>query len=120
MLILVDFLVVVGLTHLLLLFFVFVYPPKYKCAEDDPGKVELPLTDPTRLLSMRRNIEKLTIEQLGTVFLFGSVVVCVCCLFASVKPSGSAVAVAWKTLTFFFFFFHRISELNFVFLLFRI
>ena len=38
----------------------------FKCGKDDPNKVELPLRDPSRLMSMRRNIEKLSIQKLGS------------------------------------------------------
>ena len=37
----------------------------FKCAPDDPLKVSLPLKDPVRLLSMRRNVEKITMKKLG-------------------------------------------------------
>ena len=37
----------------------------FKSAPDDPSKVKLPLEDPVRLLSMRRNVEKITMKKLG-------------------------------------------------------
>ena len=37
----------------------------FKCGKDDPTKVELPLRNPTRIISMRRNIEKITYKKLG-------------------------------------------------------
>ena len=39
----------------------------FKCGKDDPMKVELPLRDATRLMSMRRNVEKMTIKKLGSL-----------------------------------------------------